>query len=61
MTASADAPFMLPVSTPPNAIVYGSGLVPLREMIRSGIWLDASGALLIWLGLRVLCPLFGVM
>jgi len=51
--------FMLPVSTPPNAIVYGSGLVPLREMIRSGIWLDVSGAVLIWLGLRILCPLFG--
>jgi sodium-dependent dicarboxylate transporter 2/3/5 len=50
---------MLPVSTPPNAIVYGSGLVPLREMIRSGIWIDLSGALLIWLGLRVVCPLFG--
>jgi sodium-dependent dicarboxylate transporter 2/3/5 len=53
--------FMLPVSTPPNAIVYGSGLVPLREMIRSGIYLDASGAVLIWLSLRALCPLFGVM
>lgn len=52
--------FMLPVSTPPNAIVYGSGLVPLREMIRSGIWLDVSGAVLIWVGLRVVCPLFGV-
>ena len=53
--------FMLPVSTPPNAIVYSSGLVPLREMIRSGIWLDLIGMALIWLGLRVLCPLFGVM
>jgi sodium-dependent dicarboxylate transporter 2/3/5 len=53
--------FMLPISTPPNAIVYGSGLVPLREMLRSGLWLDLSGALLIWAGLRVLCPLFGVM
>jgi sodium-dependent dicarboxylate transporter 2/3/5 len=52
--------FMLPVSTPPNAIVYGSGLVPLREMIRSGIYLDVAGAILIWLGLRLLCPLFGV-
>jgi sodium-dependent dicarboxylate transporter 2/3/5 len=52
--------FMLPVSTPPNAIVYGSGLVPLRDMIVSGIWLDLAGAVLIWLGLRVLCPLFGL-
>jgi sodium-dependent dicarboxylate transporter 2/3/5 len=53
--------FMLPVSTPPNAIVYGSGLVPLREMIVAGVWLDLTGALLIWLGLRLLCPLAGVM
>jgi sodium-dependent dicarboxylate transporter 2/3/5 len=52
--------FMLPISTPPNAIVYGSGLVPLREMISSGIWLDVIGAVLIWLALRILCPLFGV-
>jgi sodium-dependent dicarboxylate transporter 2/3/5 len=53
--------FMLPVSTPPNAMVYGSGLVPLREMIRSGIVLDVSGTVLIWVTLRVLCPLLGVM
>ena len=53
--------FMLPVSTPPNAIVYGSGLVPLPEMVRSGIILDILGAGLIWLTLRLLCPLFGVM
>ena len=53
--------FMLPVSTPPNAIVYGSGLVPLREMVRAGIWLDVTGACVIWLGLRILCPLFGVL
>lgn len=52
--------FMLPVSTPPNAIIYGSRLVPLGEMIRAGIVLDVAGAALIWLGLRVLCPLLGV-
>jgi sodium-dependent dicarboxylate transporter 2/3/5 len=52
--------FMLPVSTPPNAIIYSSGLVPLRQMIRAGIWLDFSGAALIWLFLRVLCPLLGM-
>lgn len=52
--------FMLPVSTPPNAIVYGSGLVPLREMVRSGLLLDLTGSVLIWLALRVLCPLLGI-
>jgi sodium-dependent dicarboxylate transporter 2/3/5 len=52
--------FMLPVSTPPNAIVYGSGLVPLRDMIRAGAVLDVVGIVLIWVALRVLCPLFGL-
>jgi sodium-dependent dicarboxylate transporter 2/3/5 len=53
--------FMLPISTPPNAIVYGSGLVPLREMVRAGVLLDVAGAALIWLSLRLLCPLLGVL
>jgi sodium-dependent dicarboxylate transporter 2/3/5 len=52
--------FMLPVSTPPNAIVYGSRQVPLREMIVAGFWLDLAGAVLVWAGLRLLCPLLGI-
>jgi sodium-dependent dicarboxylate transporter 2/3/5 len=52
--------FMLPVSTPPNAIVYGSRLVPLGAMLRSGLCLDVAGAAVIWAGLRVLCPLLGL-
>ncbi len=52
--------FMLPVSTPPNAIVYGTGLVPLSDMIRAGAVLDAIGIVLIWLSLRLLCPLVGL-
>lgn len=51
--------FMLPVSTPPNAIVYGSRLVPIRAMIRIGLLFDLAGFGVIWLGLRVLCPLMG--
>lgn len=52
--------FMLPVSTPPNTIVFGSGLVPLKEMVRSGVFCDVAGAALIWVGLRLLCPLVGL-
>jgi sodium-dependent dicarboxylate transporter 2/3/5 len=52
--------FMLPVATPPNAIVYASGLVPLRQMMRAGIWLDVTGAVTIWIFLRLLCPLLGM-
>ncbi len=34
--------FLLPVATPPNAIIYGSGHVPQRTMVRSGLWVSAA-------------------
>ncbi len=40
--------FMLPVSTGPNALAYGTGLVPLPRMIKNGIFLDIAGASAIW-------------
>jgi sodium-dependent dicarboxylate transporter 2/3/5 len=46
-TFAASFGFMLPVSTPQNAIVYGSGVVPITKMIRSGISFDVLGALII--------------
>lgn len=49
--------FMLPVSTPPNAIAYGSGLVPLSRMMRAGILFDVLGFVVIFAGLRLLYPL----
>ncbi len=39
--------FMLPVSTPCNAIVYGSGRIPLTRMMRHGVVLDLAGIVLI--------------
>ncbi|MBI3921854.1 MAG: DASS family sodium-coupled anion symporter [Armatimonadetes bacterium] len=51
--------FMLPVSTAPNAIVYGSGLVPIPRMVRAGALFDLVGFVIIWVGLRILCPLLG--
>jgi sodium-dependent dicarboxylate transporter 2/3/5 len=52
--------FMLPVSTPPNAIVYGSGLIPIPKMIRAGFIFDVLGLVIIWAGLRAMCPLLGL-
>ncbi|MDG2124698.1 MAG: DASS family sodium-coupled anion symporter [Verrucomicrobiales bacterium] len=43
---AASGAFMLPVATPPNAVVFGSGRVPLREMVRAGVWLNVSFAVL---------------
>ena len=38
---------MMPVSTPPNAIVYASGYVPITKMIKSGFIIDLIGILVI--------------
>lgn len=51
--------FMLPVSTPPNAIVYGSGMVPILSMVRKGVLFDIGGFFIIMAGLAVMCPLMG--
>lgn len=46
-TLAASCAFMLPVSTPPNAIAYGSRMIRLPEMVRTGIWLDGLGYLVL--------------
>ncbi|MBA2498203.1 MAG: DASS family sodium-coupled anion symporter [Chitinophagaceae bacterium] len=45
--------FMMPVATPPNAIVYGSGMIPLNKMLKAGFWLNIAGALFIFLWMMV--------
>lgn len=44
---SSSLGFMMPVSTPPNAIVYASGMVPITKMMKSGIIIDIIGILAI--------------
>jgi sodium-dependent dicarboxylate transporter 2/3/5 len=44
---SASLGFMLPVSTPPNAIVYASGYVPITKMIKTGVYIDFIGIFLV--------------
>ncbi|MCX7995579.1 MAG: DASS family sodium-coupled anion symporter [candidate division WOR-3 bacterium] len=51
--------FMLPVSTAPNAIIYGSGYVPITRMIKTGIIFDFLGFLIILIGVFLLLPLLG--
>lgn len=58
---AASGAFMLPVATPPNAIVYGSGAVRIEHMVRAGLWLNAAFAVLVTLAAYLLLPLvFGV-
>jgi len=46
---SASCAFMLPVATAPNAVIYGSGRVPIRRMAREGLVLNLLGALVVTL------------
>jgi sodium-dependent dicarboxylate transporter 2/3/5 len=60
---AASCAFMLPVATPPNAIIYGSNRISIPDMARAGIWLNilaitlitaASFTLMMWmLGVQV--------
>jgi sodium-dependent dicarboxylate transporter 2/3/5 len=51
--------FMLPVATPPNAIAYGTGFVPVTTMMRAGLIMDIVGFVIVMVALRILCPLLG--
>lgn len=54
---AASCAFMLPVATPPNAIVFGSGKVTMREMVRAGFLLNLISSLLIVLFIYWVLPL----
>lgn len=44
---AASAGFMLPVGTPPNAIVFGTGRISMRQMLRTGLWVDLTAVIVI--------------
>lgn len=59
-TLAASLAFMMPVGTPPNAIVFGTGLVRIPQMVRAGLLLNLAGiAVITVLAYLVIAPLFG--
>ncbi|MEU2941158.1 SLC13 family permease [Nocardiopsis alba] len=54
---AANCAFMLPVGTPPNAIMFGTGRVTIMEMVRTGFWLNLFALALIVVGTLFLLPL----
>ncbi|WP_415714268.1 SLC13 family permease [Maridesulfovibrio sp.] len=58
---AASFAFMLPVATPPNAVVFGSGCVSIKQMAAAGFWLNIIGAVLITVSVVYMLPvLWGV-
>lgn len=58
---AASCAFMLPVATPPNAIVFGSGYVTIPQMAKSGAWLNVACLIVIILVTYIfVVPFFGV-
>ena len=49
MTLAASAASMLPMGTPPNAIVFGSGHIPLKDMLKAGFVINIISIVLITL------------
>lgn len=59
-TIGANLGFMLPISTAPNAIVYSTGLVPAKTMLKAGIIYDVIGFVVTWGCLRIALPMMGL-
>src|SRR5690625_7896502 len=54
---SASCAFMLPVATPPNAVVFGSGYLRIPDMAKSGFLLNVLGVFLVSIAVYYLLPL----
>ena len=56
-TLAASCAFMLPVATPPNAVVFGSGFIKMRDMVKAGLWMNLISILVIGVVIYFVLPL----
>ena len=55
---AASCAFMLPVATPPNAIIFGSGLIKVPQMAKAGFLLNVLGIIVVSLVAAISVPYF---
>ncbi len=54
LTVGASCAFMLPMATPPNAIVFASGKIRIPDMARQGFWMNILATFVIWVAITLL-------
>src|SRR5690606_5681256 len=60
-TLASSCAFMLPVATPPNAVVFGSGFLKMKDMIRAGFAMNIISVIIIlFFTYLLLAPLWGI-
>jgi sodium-dependent dicarboxylate transporter 2/3/5 len=55
-TLAASCAFMLPVATPPNAVVFGPGYLKIKDMVKVGLWLNVVSIILLTLMVYFILP-----